>query len=136
MYPHSKTYGMQPFDILRRDSKLSEVQFLNCQNDSKSTRHANRLINFYEYDARRDLQKRGKILKHLCWPTIFILKKNASYFAIYAVRNVFSPPSHPHITNSESGGACGEVISKEGIASGRSQPKSVAIESGSSLFRA
>ena len=75
MYPHSKTYGMQPFDILRRDSKLSEVQFLNCQNDSKSTRHANRLINFYEYDARRDLQKRGKILKHLCWPTIFILKK-------------------------------------------------------------
>ena len=87
MYPHSKTYGMQPFDILRRDSKLSEVQFLNCQNDSKSTRHANRLINFYEYDARRDLQKRGKILKHLCWPTIFIFLKtrHTSQYMLYAM---------------------------------------------------
>jgi hypothetical protein len=87
--------------------------------------------------TRVETFKKGENIKTpLLADDLFIKKKNASYFAIYAVRNVFSPPSHPHITNSESGGACGEVISKEGVASGRSQPKSIAIESGSSLFRA
>ena len=57
-----------------------------------------------------------------------------SYFAIYAGRNVFSTPSHSHIIDLESGGACGEVISKEGAASGRLLPKSIATESGSSLL--
>jgi len=86
-----------------------------------------RINSLYEYDARRDLQKKGKLSKLPLLADDFASRDTAQE----AVRNVFSSSSTSNITDSENGEGRDEVVSKKGAASDDSLPKSIASESGS-----
>ncbi len=87
-----------------------------------------RINSLYEHDARRDLQRKGK-LHTLPLLTDDFASRDATQ---EAVRNVFSSPNSSPPPGSESGGAGDKVESKKGQAVD-GQPKSTASESGSSL---
>ena len=84
-----------------------------------------RINSYYEYDARCDLQKKGKLSTLPLLADDFASRDTTQE----AVRNVFSSPSRSSIDISESGGACDEVVSKEGAASDGSLLKFIASES-------
>ena len=88
-----------------------------------------RIKSLYEYDARRDLQKHGKLSK---------LPLLADDFKAHdptqeALRNVFSSPCPSTQVIPGSGGAGDKVGLKEGTAGDGPQPKSMVSESGSSF---